>query len=328
MTAVALAVVILAEMGVRTIADRLPVPLVWHNQEALVRVEYMKAAGDTDIVFAGSSLAGMAFDPALVEELLPGVSAHNAAQSAGLPSLTTPWTLDVVLPRLEPELLVLGVGSFDFYDHSAATAFRDAFLNSTGGRHATDPTDTLASLDWWLGARSDLWRHRRELRQPKVLLQALRNQAERLDVLAARVQPTGWSTFEGTPRFDSQGPDADAGLPNQEWTLGTREPAMIETLISEARERSVEVVLALMPTTEAYVRRHPRQELDHDLYVAAASELAKRMAVPLIRLDHVRDDALFGDSVHLNREGAHVTTAMVVDELVERDLVDVRTGSR
>lgn len=317
----AVAVLLAGELAARALEGRLPDPLVWHTEAAQAKVEQMEALGHAEVVAVGSSLVAHGVDPAVLADRLD-VSAYNAGLTAGLPGLTRPWTSQVVIPRLAPELLVVGVGSFDLTDHPSGAVFRDAFVDSPAGRRVTRSSDLLGDASWWLADHSTLWAHRTRLRQPRTLLSALRGEPAEVDPDVAALGPRGRTARYEDLVFDPHEP-AGPGLPVGSWSLGTDQPAALRGLVTDAREAGVEILLVTMPTTDAFVDRHPRGEADHATYVEAVQWLATDTGARLLRFDDLRDPELFIDQVHLNRDGASVFSQRLADALAE-----VRTGSR
>ena len=132
-------VILIGEVAARLLSSNLPEPQRWQSIEAQQKVEQMdrlKARDGAEIVFVGTSLVNVAIDPSIVERGLgPDVDVYNGALSAGVPSIMEPWTTSVVLPRLHPKVVVLGLSTFDFYDHVSAEEFRKALV-ALAGRQA------------------------------------------------------------------------------------------------------------------------------------------------------------------------------------------------
>jgi hypothetical protein len=116
---------------------------LWHDAVAQLKVQHMderRATGDTGgVVFAGSSQILEGVRPSLAA---PGFGrrAYNAALHRGFLPLTERWLLEEVLPRLEPQLVVLGLSVLDLTDHGVAqyevVDRYDAALAKRPGRRA------------------------------------------------------------------------------------------------------------------------------------------------------------------------------------------------
>lgn len=310
---VILLVMAAAELGVRAIDSKLPEPLEWPSVEAQLKVHQMDALakqGGADVVFVGSSVVNAGIDPAVFESAVGHGRAYNAALSAGVPLLIEPWTINTVLPRLHPKLLLIGVSSFDFYDHPASDAFFRAFADSSAGRRALGDDGLLDRIDRWMSDRSELWAHRLDIRDPRTLLDAVRGDDPHQVPEFGPIEADGRASYPQTslPPSDprAQGPPIDG------WTLGTRNPDALKRMIEAARHQGVAVALVDMPITQRYVDRHPHGQADYERFLDALRALATDEGVPLFEFDGRRDPATFVDVVHLSIPAAEAFTAQLV----------------
>jgi hypothetical protein len=320
----ATAVLLLAAEGVaRALDDELPPLLRYHSYEADLKVDRMEELedeGGAAIAFVGTSLV-YGIDPATLPPSVDGrPSGYNAALASGIPTLVHPWAIRSVLPRLRPDVLVLGLTSYEVSDDPAAVAFTDAFLDSDGARDDGDDGSALDDVDRWLGERSALWEHRPALRDPSTLLDALRGDGFELDGLTASLQPTGRPSFRETSRFEDRLQPGGGDL--SRWEIGTENVAAIRGLIRDATEAGVDVALVNMPVTAEYVARHPDGERDYEEYRAFLEDLAEEEAVPLVDAEGLSDHRWFADEVHLNLAGARALTPLLVDALRAHGLLD------
>lgn len=306
------------EVGVRVIDDRLPEPLVWPSFEAQRKVDQMdqRAGQPVDVVFLGTSMMNAGVIPSLfVSTAGADISAYNASLSSGRPELMEFWSLHVVVPRLHPRLVVIGVTSGDINDNvSSDRAFLDAFSDSPGGLAALDRESALDRTDDWLRGHVALWRHRNELRDPSAVWDAVRGNTAAVDPVAASIDAEGHVTYRGdatfTPRPTEQG---IAGVGN--WTLGTEQPNALRRLIAGLQASGARVVLVQLPITEDFIDRHPRKGADYAQAKLAIADLARGANVDLLDLDGIRDHADFADEIHLNRKGATKFTVALVNAM-------------
>jgi hypothetical protein len=284
-------------------------------------MDYLARIGGADVVFVGTSLVNGAADAFVAARGVGGGhGAYNAALSAGLPLIMEPWTTDVVLPRLRPKLLVLGLSSMDFADSAAARTFEAALEDSPAGGQALGTESVLEKLDRWVTDRSDLWRHRFALREPRTVLNAIRGRAKTPSGEYGPVRPGGRTAY---PQRRAGGP-VGLGPPVQGWRLGRESPAAIRRLIRLAKAREVKVVLVDMPITQTYVDRHPQGERDFRRYVRALRELARSEQVRLLEYSSTRAAHLFVDQVHLRTAAGDAFTERLARQL----RAELRTGSR
>jgi hypothetical protein len=314
---------LVAEGVARALDDELAPLLRYHSYEADLKVERMDDLhdeGGAAIAFVGTSLV-YGIDPTLLPRSVDGRAAgYNASLASGIPTLVRPWAIRSVLPRLEPDLLVLGLTSYELSDDPAAVAFTEAFVGSDGARRDADDDGLLDGADRWLGEHSSLWAHRSSLRDPELLLDAARGQGFELDALTASLQPSGRPAFRERTRFEDRLQPGGGNL--SRWEIGTENVAAVRGLVRDARAAGVEVALVNMPVTPEYVARHPDGAADYEEYRAFLRELAEEEDVALVDAHGVSDHAWFADEVHLNLEGARVLTPLLVDALRAHGLLD------
>ena len=316
--AIVLVVLVAAELGTRAIEGHLPPHLDWLSAEAQKKVGQMDAlarSGGASIVFIGSSIVRSGIEPAIVTDQLPGHPiAYNAGLAAGVPVMMEPWTLDVVLPRLHPKALVIGISSFDFSDDPSNVAFYDAYKDAPAARRSMGLDDTLDHIDRWLTDRSALWRDRDALRSPSTVLDAIRGKGPPPDPDTAGIEANGRDAYLQEQQFDERNPLA-GGVPVGSWKLGTKNVAALQRIIGAAKAQGIAVALVDMPVTDEYIAKHPHRDADYATYLTAARQFAATAAVPLLEFDTTRDHMYFADEVHLNRNGAYAFTPQLVDAL-------------
>lgn len=320
LTFVAMALVTLAvgEAAAGWLEPRLDEPSLFHSLEGDLKLERIQDLADTggaDLVFLGSSLIGVGVDPTVVDATI-GVASYNAALSAARPSLLVPWARDVVLPRLNPGVVVIGVTSFDFYD-TGNEDLAQTFLDSRGYRMVTGSESLIQAVDRWLYQRSDLWQHRAELRDPYTILKAL----------VGGGNHGGWALIteeDGHLDLDSivSGFEYVSGPDLGDWDLGIEAPAAVRALIEVVRDSGARPVLVSMPLTDNYIATHPNGDADYARYEHALRSLADDEAVPLLFYDN-RDVDLFADRVHLGTVGHQAFSKQLALDL---DRLGVLTG--
>jgi hypothetical protein len=325
LVALVLAVLLVAELASRLLAHDLPEPLVWHSFEVQTKVHQMDALskrGGVDMVFVGTSMVNTDIEPTeVVRQLGGGLTVYNAAIGSAIPRMNEAWVKDVVLPRLHPKLLVLGVTSFDFTDSGVGrTVFWDAFRASAGGRQAMHGATVVQRLDRRLARYSSFWDHRFELRNPHDLKGALEGHKPPADPEATSLEPDGRSSFLQTQQFDNRRAGANADVSS--WAPGTKDPAALAALVNDARAAGAKVAIIDMPVTDEFIARHPHGPADYQAYLRLLHGLADSQAVPVLQMDQLRDHALFADEVHLNVTGALPFSSRVADWLKANHLTD------
>jgi len=309
------AVLAAAEGATRILDCRLPEPLTWHSYDTQKKVQQMDALakrGGVDIAFFGTSMMNVGVDPALVMDALGGsATAYNASLNSAIPRLTEVWARDVVFPRLHPEVVVIGVASYDLSDTGAnRTTFLDAFLDSASGKRAAGEDGVLDKANYWMAQHFELWDYRAELRDPDTLLDALRGKKPVKDKEAVATDALGHSTAVEAQQFVNR-----SGLPVEQYKVGTADADALRRLISYAEKQGSRVVLVDMPVTQEFVDRHPDGDATYADFVDRLQALADDMDVPLLRFDSIRDHLLFADQVHLNRSGTEMFTTQLTEAL-------------
>lgn len=303
MVATALIVVAAAEAGAAALDPRLPAPRTWHSVEADVKVAQMDRLGRADVVLVGASVVNGGAVPSVIGARLDR-TVYNAGLSAGFVPITALWAEEVVLPRLRPDLLVLGLISFDVNAHDSHALFEDALRTSPGGRAALGTEGLFDRLDRTLRERSALWRHRRSLRSPSTVLDALRDDVDQPEPEFGPIGPLGRAAYGGdAPSLDAARP-AGSGLPVARWRLDAGLVDRVRGLIRRARAAGTSTVLVSMPVSQRYVDRHPNGEADQRTFHAVLEGIARDEDVPLIDMDMMRDPARYLDQVHLDDAAA------------------------
>src|SRR3546814_12307906 len=113
----ALAVLVVAEVGVRLVEDRLPPPPDWYSPEYGVKERQLRdlaAEGGASVALLGSSVIDVAVDPAGLDG---PVTADRPAYNAGLIGanleMVDVWSEHVVEPALAPDVAVIAISSRD-----------------------------------------------------------------------------------------------------------------------------------------------------------------------------------------------------------------------
>lgn len=306
------------EIGVRVIERRLPEPLLWHTIEAQNKVRQMDryaARGGASVVLLGTSVVISGINPDIIDAELGGQRrVYNTALASGVPALMEPWTTGVVIPRLNPSLLVIGLTSYDLSDDKQGFDFTEAFLASPGGLRATNRATPMDNIDWWLRGHISMWNNRIALRDPSAVLDAIRGEAPPPDHEVQFTTPAGWIDFA-----DSFTPSLRVNV--NRWTVGTRNVTALEKLLLRARSRGINVALVDMPVTNEYVAHHPNGEADYVTFRNVLRGIADRTGAFVFEFDSMRDHTYFFDEVHLNDRGAAVLTTNLVAALKEQHVL-------
>ncbi len=314
LVATAVVVGLLVELSVRVIAGRLPDPLVWHSYEAQLKVEQMDglaATGGARIVFLGSSMMNSAVDPERFLAQAGGdVVAYNASLGAGLPQITVPWAENVVYPRLDPQVVVIGLSSLDLAARNDDLS--QFFANSEAARLTLGTASVLDLVEHRLGNWSALFRHRASLRNPKVLGRALIGQpAAPLPPDVRSISPLGFQSLLAPERYDTRDGRArralERALPRFE--VGGLDVRLLARFVERSEADGRQVVMVIMPVTQDYVALHPQGAASYSAFEVELRRIANEADADVVDLDGLRDPAFFADENHLNGRGTRRVSA-------------------
>jgi hypothetical protein len=305
-----LVTLLVAELSVRAIASRLPEPLTWYHPVAQIKVEQMevlaRSGARVEIVLAGTSQMAIAGDPLRFSQLVDGhPSTYNAALLAGYPSANHRFLPEEVVPRLHPKTIVYGLSSQDVQGGTEAP-YDQALAVAPG---------VLGDLDRWLSQRSELVRHRQDLRDPSNLTYALtvgdgggQLAFYRTSIIGA---DGGWKAepvHSCRPGAEARSAPPETPLP---FVPDEGRIATIWSTVDDLRASGVDVVIAVMPFADCYF--HYNNAADND---RAGRELIARGARErgLLVVDVAADvhtDDLFLDPGHVNADGARRYTELL-----------------
>lgn len=316
LVATAVVVCLLAELGVRVITPRLPDPLEWHSYEAQLKVEQMNELADRGgarIVFLGSSMMNSAADPAQFPAQTDGeVVAYNASLGAGLPQISVPWAENVVYPRLDPKIVVIGVSSLDLA--ARGRDLYDFFAKSEAARLALGTASLLDRAEHRLEGGSALYRHRGSLRDPALLLRAVtgrRTAATLPEVLS--ISPLGFQAYLADERYETRDPRARRALLRAlpDFEVGGFDAQILTGFIERSEADGRRIVLVKMPVTEEYIALHPNGVVSYREFETELARIASKTHADLIDLDGLRDHKFFADENHLNGLGTERFTRRI-----------------
>jgi hypothetical protein len=303
--AVAVAVLVLAELAVRLGHSHLAAPSAWPAPELQKKYDQIvareKSGRRTDVVLVGDSMMDAAGNPVGLAADGAGVTIYNASVAGETLPTIARWTTKVVVPRLHPKLVVIGFSSNELnpsvllpsqglaaYDHSRAA------------QAAQGTGDWVDQADAFLRQWSYLYRYRDDLRHP--FTKPLAGVFD--PTLTATGQDLAFSAksyLEGTPaqaRITIDG--VIASLVG--FRVGAQNMALLSGLISTLQAKGIQVMLVAMPVTDDLVSFHPNGAADYQRAIAAFTAIAQahgaQMAIP-----GIWPIADFADPVHLNGAG-------------------------
>ncbi len=304
------AAILLLEVASRIFGSLGPEPLRWYDAVAQEKIEQMDAAGPTDVVFIGTSMAWQAFVPADFTATDAGQrTAYNAALVGGVPQVMQRWTLEEIVPRLEPSTVVWGMSSLDLapdFGETSVTAYESALATRQGA---------LADIERFGAARLGLVRYRPTLRSPASLFGG--SAAKELDESYAEVAAV-LGTDGGRSSFEENVTEELAAVQRTRLAEFSPDPddmRAIRETIASLQELDIEVIVVELPVPERFVALHPNGAADHAAVGNELSAMAAELGVPFIRKASDHADADFVDFTHLTSTAASEFTASLTAAL-------------
>ena len=313
---VALAVVVGAEGGVRAIAPRLVSPLTWGDREVqnkAAAIDALGARGGASVVFVGSSMTNAAADPRLTTRLLglPRPAFNAAANGVDLVSMEQ-WTMDVVVPRLRPRAVVIGLSSRELNENgSNQLMFRSKFEDSPAVRVVEHRATMLQRLDNIASRYSYLVRYRSVLRRPKgAIKHPAADDVGTLGVIAA-LRAEQRVPYRVLPVFRTR----IAARVLNDYAIGSRETDALAGLVTRLRARKISVVIVEMPLTDDAIALHTHGAADYEAFHRTLHAFVAGRSIPFVDLHDRFPSKDFFDPLHLSRTGTIAFTTQLANVL-------------
>ncbi|MDH3704512.1 MAG: hypothetical protein OES57_00485 [Acidimicrobiia bacterium] len=300
---------VLLEMTARVVvASADPADVVWYDASTQLRVEMLDELESVDVVFAGTSSAWQGLVPDLFVAHGAAESAFNAGLAGGVPAVTSPWLLDEVVPRTDPDVVVWGLTSLDFsaaYGHTNEEAYDEAFETRHGW---------LADLDRALSEVSELVRSRRLLRNPSMLW----GQAQ--DDIRAELSEAASITGAHGERLDfteDVSPERAAIMQARvrDYEVDQHDVDLVGETVRALQAQGRTVVFVEIPFPERFVRLHPNGAADIDEAADTIDAIAAEHGITVVRSTETFTDDDFVDFSHLSAEAAARFSADIARQL-------------
>ncbi len=308
---------LVAELGARFVAGHLPPNTPWGFEPIDHKVAQMETLAGAEVVFLGDSVTQAAFDPGtFLAASGRFATAYNASIDGAGGRFLEPWALEVVVPELRPEVVVIGLTSRSFNDNSLGIRTLMArYEESFGRREMLGEVTVIDRIEHRLAEVSDIVGIRSLLRDPKQLSEQWGSQTSPLKALgplgAEHFPPGRYSIERLAPKVRNRA--------LRDYALGSIDVPALDSLIAALQQMNIGVVLVDMPVVAAdYVPLHPHGQRDVDAYEASLQALAAARGVPLVDGAAVlADTSYFVDFYHLNTAGATLLTTSIVDTVEE-----------
>ena len=295
---VALACLALIDVSVRAAVPRTAAFNAWNDWQATHKVEAIDALarrGGSPLVLMGSSMMDYAVDPGTLSKLLDlQHPAFNASLNGAEARLMNFWLLNVVVPRLRPRVVVIGVSSRELNDLGEGTrgAF-EAVRDSYGGRTVANdlsPAERILAV----GERvSGLVRYRSLLRAPSRLFNAEPlEEGLAVTALGAPTHPRRLDVYRTLPPITGG------------FAVGGPSMRALERLIERLEALKIRVLLVEMPISPDGYARHPNGIADYRSFQQAIARFVATTGTSFTdMLSPFPTTEWFGDTLHLNRRG-------------------------
>jgi len=166
--AVAVLLIVAIDLFVRARSSALPDPPRWSAPEIDYKekqVRRLQARGGSSTVFLGSSVIDVAADPSHLSPASAARPAYNAGFGAASVSMIDTWATKVALPRLRPDVVVVGLASRDVNANDPDQArFERDFADCRAVRQLSGRDSGLDRAEQRLEAESALFKYRTLLR--------------------------------------------------------------------------------------------------------------------------------------------------------------------
>jgi len=318
----ALVLAVLAELAFRAAAPSLRTPLLWpdwETQNKVAAIDRLAGRGGASIVFVGSSVVNAGFDPRVVTTSLRlERPAFNAALNGSDLRTTDFWTRNVVVPRLHPDVVVIGFNSPEANDGwNAPNSIHDKFFHTPLGGEATGAGGVFGAIERWLIRRSTFVRYRSLFSHP-------------VDAFSGNDKAQKAQGVDGLGRLDALGsflqrpysPRPDRALAAwqlvfRNYHVGGPQFGALGRLVNTLTEKGIRVVIVRMPVSPDIQGLHPHGAADRDAFSRTLDDFVASHAVTLVDAETEigSSPALFVDPLHLNGNGRRSMTALIVARL-------------
>jgi hypothetical protein len=310
----ALVFVLVAELAVRIAAPHLPPLLEWDNWQTQLKVDAMDklaARGGASIVSIGASDVDSGIDPRALAGLVPGDPrpTFNAALDGSNIHLTELWTLDVVLPRLHPKVVVLGMNAGEVNENGLGL-FYSLFVSSLGWREASGQGSAFQKVKDAAQHNIYLARYRTMLRKPTTMF--------RTDGAYKRARITPWGDsptllrYMKAPYRNDPSFIVNAKKILNDYQVGPDQMAALGRLVRALTARGIRVVLVRMPVSSDEISYLPHGAADYAAFMRVFEPFVE--SNPVIYVDGMADlpgTTYLRDSHHVNLAGRARLTALV-----------------
>lgn len=261
----AIAVLIVCELAARAVSQYLPTPGGWYSREVqaqVARMDQREEDAETCLAFVGSSTVGAAVDPGVLTETLGRDDWYVAWVAGANVRVLAPWTEEVVVPKLMPQFVVIGVTSFELNDAYGTDGLLESYERSPGRREMIGSLDLKDRVLQKAADVSAFVALRQYFRSPGELVARLTG---RLPSMAPRHGQ--FDTFRAWQYGQEEVEVASVRSFVDTYSLGDRTTAALEHAASELQQQGRFVALVELPVLEEeWIPAHENGEADYAAY--------------------------------------------------------------
>ena len=262
-----------------------------------------------DIVVAGTSMAGVGIDPAVLSDVT-GRSAFNAALGCANPLIVADWLPNFVAAELSPDVVVLAITPTDLDPLSCPRAWTQIEM-------LTVPAGTERSLRRSLNPRpflqenSALWRQRPWLREINNLPYLVVDVPWTWDVT---FRPDGFWQVDAWAEVDQETYLLEPH--RTQISIDEQRVEAISSTISELRGQGVNVVVAEMPMAQRWIDHVGGSLVSFDEAEQTLQEVAEEAGARYVQSpEEFHNNRFFIDEGHMVPEGAKQYSQWLASQL-------------
>lgn len=312
------AVLVVAELGLRVLSSRLRPLTTWGSWEVhnkLAAAEKLSKEGGASIVSIGTSAVNASVAPGLLGNLSRRTRpAFNAALNGSSPQMLELWTLRVIVPLLKPEVVVYGLDSSQVNKGNVlARRNYELFRSSQGWGERAREGRLLDRFIWWASRHSYLVRYRHFLAKRAIFQQDRLQRA----TSCRRLGLLRWVMVFRYRKYTIQTRQMDAWKDAlNEYEIGNDEVETIGRIVDGLKGAGVVPILAPIPYTDDWIPFHPRGAEDVESWKRVIRQVATLHGCAYVDLrDRFAPGEHFGDPVHVNGEGQTRFTTLLAYEI-------------
>lgn len=313
---ITLVTLLTAEAGARIAEPLLEAPLPWPTAQIAQKADQIKQLADQgtpiDVVFLGSSVVALGIDP-IEFNRADGWVAYNAGLNGAAVSGLERWAFDVVLPQLQPTLVVIGLTTRDLNDHGRLSAdFLQSMEIADGWKEFEERNPFERFIDF-VQDSSALVRLRPLLRTPATTVRhALRGNVDP----GLEAGPFGSEGDPSTIPYDSEAWSSLWTIDHlNDYSIGGQELAALDQLLTRLNSEGFEVVLAEMPVLPEYLSVQPGGAEAITEFRQAVQKIASAHDVEFVSPYDEFGPNDFRDPAHLNQEASGALAVSLRDHL-------------